>query len=83
LLASGVEVDLGQCWQKLAPRFSEDGARCLENSSCAVLIYIGLDARIETATPSPLIDVERDARPLSNRADLHVSVVDVPTSCSW
>jgi hypothetical protein len=66
-----------------APRFSKYGALCLESSICAVLISIGLDARIETATPSPLIDVDRVARPLSNRADLHVSVVDVPTSCSW
>jgi hypothetical protein len=34
--------------------------------------------RLEAAPPSPLVDIDRDAVPNCNRADMDITVIDVP-----
>jgi hypothetical protein len=78
LITPRLEIGLRERRQKFAPRFAKCRARHLKSPGSSVRMPLWLDARIETAAPSPLIDVDRDARALSDRADLHIPIEHMP-----
>jgi hypothetical protein len=45
---------------------------------CVERFFHNRRAAIEAARPAPLLDADRNARALSDRADPHIAVVDVP-----
>jgi hypothetical protein len=42
-----------------------------------------VQAWIEATRPLPLINVDRNARPFTDRADMHVAVIDMPGDLVW
>jgi hypothetical protein len=50
----------------------------VEIDSRAVLMLARLDARIETASPFPLIDIDRATRASRDGAGVDVTIIDVP-----
>jgi hypothetical protein len=57
--------------RKAIASFSKAGRR-------SVSMLARMKAGVEAASPSQLIDIDRNARALANRADMDVVVIDVP-----
>jgi hypothetical protein len=80
LVAPFVEIRVSESRPHRAPDGFEVHAGECEIDRRAVLVPAGFDARIEAATPLPLIDVDRAAGAARDRADMHVAVIDVPAA---
>jgi hypothetical protein len=78
LIAPFLEIGFAHRRQDPAPSCLEPCASLFEGGRGTAPIVAGLHARIETAAPFPLLDVDRAARSASDRADMGVTVVDVP-----
>jgi hypothetical protein len=78
LITPFLEIGFAHRRQDPAPSCLERCASLFECGRGTAPIVAGLHARIETAAPFPLLDVDRAARSASDRADMGVTVVDVP-----
>jgi hypothetical protein len=71
-------ICLGSLRRKLTPRDFELSTPSEEIWRRTAPVLAGLRSWIEAARSSPLINVDRNASALGNRADMHVTVIDVP-----
>ena len=78
LIAPCLIVELGPPRRKHLPSRLEVGPRLVEGGRSAGRALARVRSRIEAAAPAPTRLIMRDAGADRNRADLHVSVIDVP-----
>jgi hypothetical protein len=72
------EVGFAASWEVVSPRGFEAGARLIEAWRVAGAPLAAVGHGIEAAVPSPLFSVDRQTRLDRDRADLNVTVKDVP-----
>jgi hypothetical protein len=68
----------GYLWQQRAPRRFKGSSREIKCLSRAVLVLARMQAWVETASPLPLIAIDRDAGALAYRAHVNIAEIDVP-----
>jgi hypothetical protein len=78
LVSPVLEVGTGERWQDLPPRSLEVSPRLIEIDGGAALVLARLDARVETASPFPLINVDGAAGAARDCADMDIAIIDVP-----
>jgi hypothetical protein len=69
MLAPSLEVSFSPRRQEVAPRRFEAGAGGFERRTGPATAFARIGARVEAATPLPLIDIVRDAGPPADRPD--------------
>src|SRR6478672_4343386 len=78
LAAPFLKISVGSIGQKHSPCILEVGAGLVEGLSGTVGTFSRVTAGIEPAIPTPRIFVRRNAGADRDRADAHVTIVDVP-----
>jgi hypothetical protein len=73
-----VEVGLCAIGEKVPPGFLEINSRLVEGGGRAGRAFPWIAARIEAAAPAARVGVGRIARAHGDRADAHVTAVDLP-----
>ncbi len=79
LSAPSLKIRFRSVRQKYSPRILEFDAGLIEGGSGAARAFCRMATGIEAAGPAPRVLVMRNASADRNRADAHVTVVDVPT----
>ncbi len=77
-VAPSLKIRLGPVRQEHLPRRFEVGAGLVEGGCSAVRTFPRVAARIKTAIPAPGIFARWHAGSDRDRADAHVTVIDVP-----
>jgi hypothetical protein len=78
LITPRLKIRLGALRQEHAPCGFEVGARLVERSRGAALMFAGMGPRLKPAAPAPRVGIGWVARADRDRADAHVAVVDQP-----
>jgi hypothetical protein len=76
--APRLKISFGALRQEHAPGGLEGAARLVERDRGAALMFAGMGSRIKPAAPTPRIGIGWIARAERDRADAHVTVVDLP-----